>query len=126
MRGIELSAMRVLRLAVTASGTKQSGKRGIASSLALLAMAGGAFIALLSIGLLTATAAGAQKSGGILRLYHNDTPPSASLLEESTIASVTPFAAVFNNLVVFDPAKASKPLFPIWPKAGRGTTPTRN
>src|SRR3954468_20821114 len=47
----------------------------------------------------------AQKSGGTLRLYHNDTPPSASLLEKSTIASGTPFAAVFNNLVVFDPAQ---------------------
>jgi peptide/nickel transport system substrate-binding protein len=47
----------------------------------------------------------AQKSGGTFRLYHNDNPPSTSLLEESTIASVMPFAAVFNNLVVFDPAK---------------------
>src|SRR3954471_7039819 len=54
---------------------------------------------------LLACPAAAQKSGGTLRLYHNDTPPSASLLEESTIASVTPFAAVFNNLVVFDPAE---------------------
>ena len=49
--------------------------------------------------------AAAQKKGGTLRLYHNDNPPSTSLLEESTIASVMPFAAVFNNLVVFDPAK---------------------
>src|ERR1043166_526516 len=61
--------------------------------------------AVLLMGLLAATSAVAQKRGGTLRLYHNDTPPSASLLEESTIASVTPFAAVFNNLVVFDPAK---------------------
>src|SRR4051812_11584422 len=59
----------------------------------------------MTIAWLAATPAAAQKSGGILRLYHNDNPPSASLLEESTIASVTPFAAVFNNLVVFDPAK---------------------
>ena len=49
--------------------------------------------------------AAAQKKGGTLRLYHNDNPPSTSLLEESTIASVMPFAAVFNNLVTFDPAK---------------------
>src|SRR5262249_58676029 len=47
----------------------------------------------------------AQKKGGTLRLYHNDNPPSTSLLEESTIASVMPFAALFNNLVAFDPAK---------------------
>ena len=64
-----------------------------------------ASIALLGIALFAATPAAAQKKGGTLRLYHNDNPPSASLLEESTIASVTPFAAVFNNLVVFDPAK---------------------
>ena len=60
---------------------------------------------LLCIALLAASPAAAQKKGGTLRLYHNDNPPSTSLLEESTIASVTPFAAVFNNLVVFDPAK---------------------
>jgi peptide/nickel transport system substrate-binding protein len=64
-----------------------------------------ASIALLGLALLAATPAAAQKSGGTLRLYHNDNPPSTSLLEESTIAAVTPFAAIFNNLVVFDPAK---------------------
>ena len=57
----------------------------------------------------------AQKSGGTLRLYHNDNPPSASLLEESTIASVTPFAAVFNNLVVFDPAKVHESIDTVIP-----------
>src|SRR5262245_51418664 len=60
-------------------------------------------IALFLVGLLAANPAVAQKRGGTLRLYHNDNPPSTSLLEESTIASVTPFAAIFNNLVVFDP-----------------------
>jgi peptide/nickel transport system substrate-binding protein len=55
--------------------------------------------------LLVSSPAVAQKRGGTLRLYHNDNPPSTSLLEESTIASVTPFASIFNNLVRFDPAK---------------------
>ncbi len=41
--------------------------------------------------------------------------PATSLLEESTIASVTPFAAVFNNLVVFDPAKAHESLETVIP-----------
>ena len=64
-----------------------------------------ALIALMGV-ILSATApAMAQKKGGTLRLYHNDNPPSTSLLEESTIASVMPFAALFNNLVAFDPAK---------------------
>ena len=45
----------------------------------------------------------AQKAGGILHLAHRENPPSASIHEEATIAVVEPFAAVFNNLVVFDP-----------------------
>jgi peptide/nickel transport system substrate-binding protein len=57
----------------------------------------------------------AQKSGGTLRLYHNDNPPSASLHEEATIATVTPFAAIFNNLVVFDPAKPHESLDTVIP-----------
>src|SRR5262245_46489572 len=64
-----------------------------------------ALIALVGAILSATDPAAAQKKGGTLRLYHNDNPPSTSLLEESTIASVMPFAAVFNNLVVFDPAK---------------------
>src|SRR6516225_192922 len=69
-----------------------------------------ALISICAVGLLAAPPAAAQKRGGTLRLYHNDTPPSTSLLEESTIASVTPFAAIFNNLVVFDPAKPHESL----------------
>src|SRR5882672_7473724 len=72
-------------------------------------------IALLGTALSVATPVAAQKKGGTLRLYHNDNPPSASLLEESTIASVTPFSAVFNNLVVFDPAKVHESLETVIP-----------
>jgi peptide/nickel transport system substrate-binding protein len=72
-------------------------------------------IALLGVALLAAAPAAAQKRGGTLRLYHNDNPPSTSLLEESTIASVTPFAAVFNNLVVFDPSKIHESIETIIP-----------
>ena len=73
------------------------------------------FVALLGIAISAATPVAAQKKGGTLRLYHNDNPPSASLLEESTIASVTPFSAVFNNLVVFDPAKVHESLETVIP-----------
>lgn len=72
-------------------------------------------IALLGIALLAVTPAAAQKRGGTLRLYHNDNPPSASLHEESTIASVTPFSAVFNNLVMFDPARVHESLETVIP-----------
>ncbi len=47
----------------------------------------------------------AQKSGGTLRAYLWDNPPSASIHEEATISTVFPFMPVFNNLVVFDQTK---------------------
>ncbi len=48
----------------------------------------------------------AQRSGGVLRIFHRDNPVSASILEESAISTVVAFMPVFNNLVVFDPTKA--------------------
>ena len=48
----------------------------------------------------------AQESGGVLRVYHRDSPPSASILEEATNSTVVPFMPLFNNLVVFDPQVA--------------------
>src|SRR5438270_7410662 len=51
---------------------------------------------------LSAGAALAQKSGGTLRLFHRDSPASASIHEEATISAVAPFMSVFNNLVLFD------------------------
>ena len=44
----------------------------------------------------------AQKSGGILRIYHRDSPASMSIHEEGTIGVIMPMMGVFNNLVVFD------------------------
>src|SRR5258708_905252 len=44
----------------------------------------------------------AQTSGGVLKIYHRDYPPSASILEEATNSTVIPFMPLFNNLVVFD------------------------
>jgi peptide/nickel transport system substrate-binding protein len=84
--------------------TSRSSAKAAATSFALFGMA-----------LMAATPSAAQKSGGTLRLYHNDNPPSTSLLEESTIASVTPFAAIFNNLVVFDPSKVHESIETIVP-----------
>jgi hypothetical protein len=49
--------------------------------------------------------AAAQKSGGTLRARLSTNPPSATIHEELTIATVTPFMAVFNNLVLFDQGK---------------------
>lgn len=74
-----------------------------------------ACVMVLGVAAIAAGPASAQKKGGTLRLYHNDNPPSTSLLEESTIASVMPFAAVFNNLVVFDPAKVHESIDTVIP-----------
>jgi peptide/nickel transport system substrate-binding protein len=74
-----------------------------------------ASIAIGCIALFAASPVVAQKKGGTLRLYHNDNPPSTSLHEEATIASVTPFAAIFNNLVVFDPAKVHESIDTVIP-----------
>ena len=57
----------------------------------------------------------AQKSGGVLKIYHRDNPPSASILEESTISTVIPFMPVFNNLVIYDqhqPQNSDKSIVP--------------
>src|SRR3954470_21862863 len=55
--------------------------------------------------LLMAAAAGpamAQKSGGTLRMYFADNPPSTSIHEEATTSTVVPFMSLYNNLVLFD------------------------
>jgi peptide/nickel transport system substrate-binding protein len=56
----------------------------------------------LSLALLATNAAFAQKSGGVLKISHFDSPASMSLLEESTTAALRPMMGVFNNLVVYD------------------------
>ncbi len=47
----------------------------------------------------------AQKSGGVLKMYHRDNPPSASIHEEATNSTVIPFMSLFNNLVLYDQGK---------------------
>ncbi len=47
----------------------------------------------------------AQKSGGTLRVYQRENPPSASINEEATISTSFPFMGLFNNLVMYDPQK---------------------
>ncbi len=52
-----------------------------------------------------ATAAVAQKSGGVLKRANDENPPSASIHEEGSNIVTTPFVPVFNNLIDFDPTK---------------------
>jgi peptide/nickel transport system substrate-binding protein len=51
---------------------------------------------------LAAAPAGAEKSGGVLRMPMITSPASMSIHEESTIAALGPMMGVFNNLVMFD------------------------
>src|SRR5437763_6033492 len=63
----------------------------------LLATIGG-----ILLGMALAAPALAQKSGGILRVFHRDSPASMSILEEGSISAIMPMMGVFNNIVIFD------------------------
>ncbi|MDA0664079.1 MAG: hypothetical protein O3B08_14755 [Proteobacteria bacterium] len=62
-----------------------------------------------------AQAAMAQKSGGILKVYHRDTPPSGSIHEEATTSTTSPYMGVYNNLVMYDQAIAKESMETIVP-----------
>src|ERR1700761_3399360 len=49
-----------------------------------------------------ASAAEQPKQGGILRMYHRDSPGSASIHEGATYSVNVPFMPVFNNLVMYN------------------------
>ncbi|HEV3499797.1 MAG TPA: peptide ABC transporter substrate-binding protein, partial [Bradyrhizobium sp.] len=46
----------------------------------------------------TVALAAEPKQGGIFRIYHRDSPGSASIHEEATYSVNIPFMPVFNNL----------------------------
>ena len=60
--------------------------------------------------------AAAQTAGGTLRTYNTSNPPSASIHEEATVAVVMPFAAVYNNLMMYDAVKPKNSLETIVPE----------
>ena len=60
-------------------------------------LAAAAFLALSTAGI-----AADPKPGGVLKLYHRDSPGSPSILEESSNSVTSPFMAMFNNLVLYD------------------------
>src|SRR5215813_11176500 len=74
----------------------------------------------LAIAILASGSALAQKSGGILRLSHFDSPASMSILEESTRAAEQPMMHVFNNLVMYKQDVAQANLQSIVPDLATG------
>src|SRR3954451_18724166 len=64
---------------------------------------------------LVAGTASAQKSGGILKVHHQDSPASMSIIEEATYSTVVPMMGVFNNLVMYkqdEPQNSMKSIVP--------------
>src|SRR5215207_4032848 len=68
-----------------------------------------------ALALAVASPAAAQKSGGILKIQHMDSPPSPSIHEEATVSVAVPFMSLFNNLVMFDQNKPKNSLETIVP-----------
>ena len=62
-----------------------------------------------------ASRAAEPKSGGIFRIYHRDSPGSASIHEGATYSLNVPFMPIFNNLVIFDQHIAQNSLSDIRP-----------
>ena len=75
-----------------------------------------AAVSSLSLALFITSPVIAQKSGGILKISHFDSPASMSLLEESTAAALRPVMGVFNNLVVYDQHVAQNSMQSIVPE----------
>src|ERR1700744_1075843 len=75
-------------------------------------------VAVLSLLSASAAALAAQqpKSGGILRMYHRDSPGSASIHEGATYSLNVPFMPIFNNLVTYDQHIAQNSLDDIRPE----------
>src|ERR1700752_372432 len=62
-----------------------------------------------------AETASAEKSGGVLKIYHRDSPASMSILEEATNSTEIPMMGVFNNLVLYKQDVAQNSLQSIVP-----------
>jgi hypothetical protein len=74
-----------------------------------------AVIGALLIAIAGAEPAFAQKSGGVLKIYHRDSPASMSILEEATNSTEIPMMGVFNNLVLYKQDVAQNSLQSIIP-----------
>jgi len=68
------------------------------------------------VALLLPGTAPAQKAGGVLRVYHRDSPASMSIHEEGTVGVIMPMMQVMNNLIIFDQHIARNELSTIVPE----------
>src|SRR4029077_5303401 len=56
------------------------------------------------------------KSGGVLRMYHRENPPSMSIHEEATYSVNVSSMPIYNNLVIFDQHKPQNSVETIQPE----------
>src|SRR5437764_15445506 len=56
------------------------------------------------------------KSGGIVRMYHRENPPSMSIHEEATYSVNVSSMPIFSNLVIYDQHQAQNSLETIQPE----------
>ncbi len=75
----------------------------------------GLFAATLTLGLAQGAEAGEPKHGGILKMYHRETPGGISIHEEATFSTNVPIMPVFNNLVLYDQHKPQNSMDTIVP-----------
>src|SRR5262245_50530557 len=75
-------------------------------------------LAVAGIAALATTAAYAQqpKSGGILRMYHRENPPSMSIHEEATYSVNVSSMPIYSNLVIYDQHKKQNSVETIVPE----------
>ena len=70
----------------------------------------------LTVAAFTIAQAGEPKHGGILKIYHRETPPSLSIHEEATFTVNVPAMPLLNNLVVYDQHKPQNSMGTITPE----------
>src|SRR5262249_59565916 len=77
-------------------------------------------VAALAATAITAVQVGASaeepKRGGILKIYHRETPGGISIHEEATFSTNVPMMGVFNNLVIYDQHKEQNSVDTIVPE----------
>src|SRR6202162_5569222 len=74
-----------------------------------------AAVALSLLAISSSAPAAEPKQGGTLRVYHRDSPGSASIHEGATYSINVPFMPVFNNLVMFNQSIAQNSVESIVP-----------
>ena len=87
--------------------------------------------AALAVACMTSAQAAEPKHGGILHIYHRETPPSLSIHEEATFSVNAPAMGIYSNLVLYDQHKEQNSMDTIvpelatswaWDKAGTALT----